>query len=78
MRPGGDAFLLAAMEVTDRMSPGHVSLPDGMGLDDAGPDGATVRVGASPNELTALEDRDPFAGTPWHEFAPARVVALPA
>jgi anaerobic selenocysteine-containing dehydrogenase len=66
------------VQVTDRMSPGHVSLPNGMGLDVAGPDGATVRVGASPNELTALEDRDPFAGTPWHKFVPARVVALPA
>jgi hypothetical protein len=27
----------------------------------------------APNELTSLEDRDPFVGTPWHKHVPARV-----
>ena len=35
---------------------------------------ATVVVtGVAPNELTASEDRDPIAGTPWHKHVPARL-----
>ncbi len=30
------------------------------------------------DELTALEDRDDFAGTPWHKFVPARLEPLRA
>ena len=30
-------------------------------------------VGVAPNELTASEDRDWFAGTPWHKHVRARV-----
>jgi anaerobic selenocysteine-containing dehydrogenase len=60
------------VEVSDRMQPGHVSLPNGMGVDF--PDlGAT---GVAPNELTAGEDRDWLAGTPWHKHTPARVEAV--
>ena len=29
--------------------------------------------GLAPNELTASEDRDPWAGTPWHKSVPARL-----
>ena len=29
--------------------------------------------GIAPNELTATEDRDRFAGTPWHKYVPARI-----
>ena len=58
-----------AVEISDRMQPGHVSLPNGLGLDF--PDlGAT---GVALNELTAGEDRDWLAGTPWHKHTPARV-----
>lgn len=63
---------LARVEVNDRMQPGHVSLPNGFGLDNR--DGN--RVGVAPNELTSLDYRDPFAGTPWHKVVPAQV--LPA
>ena len=65
--PTGAAVAVA--EVTDRMLPGHVSLPNGLGLDHPG-SGVT---GVAPNELTATEDRDPFAGTPWHKSVPARL-----
>jgi anaerobic selenocysteine-containing dehydrogenase len=60
------------VEISDRMQPGHVSLPNGMGLDfpDLG------RTGVAPNELTAGEDRDWLAGTPWHKHTPARVEAV--
>jgi formate dehydrogenase len=33
-------------------------------------------TGAAPNELTASEDRDWFAGTPWHKHVAARVEAV--
>jgi len=54
------------------MSPGHISLPNGMGLDE--PVGETlVRTGVAPNELTNGADRDWLAGTPWHKSVPARL-----
>jgi anaerobic selenocysteine-containing dehydrogenase len=59
--------------LSDRMQAGHVSLPNGLGLDAAVEGGAVRRVGVAPNELTRLEDRDPFAGTPWHKRVPARI-----
>ncbi|MGH0034036.1 MAG: molybdopterin-dependent oxidoreductase [Myxococcota bacterium] len=60
------------VEVTDRMRPGHVSLPNGLGLSNREQD----PVGIAPNELTCCEDRDEFAGTPWHKSVPARLTAL--
>ena len=60
---------LATVEITERMQPGHVSLPNGFGLDNR--DGE--RSGVAPNELTSLERRDRFAGTPHHKYVPARV-----
>jgi len=65
-----------AVEVSDTMQPGHVSLPNGLGLDYPDDRGAPVLTGAAPNELTASEDRDWFAGTPWHKHVPARVEAV--
>ena len=63
---------LAPVEITERMQPGHVSLPNGFGLDNQ--DGE--RSGVAPNELTSVERRDRFAGTPHHKFVPARVEAV--
>jgi anaerobic selenocysteine-containing dehydrogenase len=63
---GGSA--VATVAVTDSMQPGHVSLPNGLGLSGDGP-----VAGVAPNELTRAEDRDEFAGTPWHKFVPAKV-----
>ena len=68
---------VVTVEVTDIMQPGHVSLPNGMGLDEPVPgSSAVVRVGAAPNEFTDNARRDPVAGTPWHKFVPARVEAI--
>ncbi len=64
------------VEVSDRMQPGHLSLPNGLGLDFPDASGATVATGVAPNELTRGEDRDWIAGTPWHKSTPARVEAL--
>jgi len=67
---GGTA--LARVAVTRRMQPGHVSLPNGFGLDNE--DGG--RSGVAVNELTSLDARDRFAGTPHHKIVPARIEAL--
>jgi anaerobic selenocysteine-containing dehydrogenase len=64
------------VEVSEMMQPGHISLPNGLGVDATGPEGGAVRTGVAPNELTSLEDRDWLAGTPWHKHVPARVEAI--
>ena len=66
----------ALVEVTDSMQPGHVSLPNGQGVDYPGEDGKPVLTGVAINELTSLQWRDPIVGTPWHKHVPARVEAV--
>ena len=56
-----------------RMQPGHVSLPNGLGLSYPDAAGTEQVTGTPPNELTASENRDAFAGTPWHKYVPARL-----
>ena len=67
-----------AVELTDALQPGHVSLPNGLGLECPGEDGAPVVTGVAPNELTASDERDWLAGTPWHKHVPARIEAVAA
>ena len=67
---------LATVEVSDAMQPGHVSLPNGFGVDDLDADGRAVRPGVAPNELTSSQWRDSYAGTPWHKHVPARIERL--
>jgi anaerobic selenocysteine-containing dehydrogenase len=81
--PGGRARVTTrrgevevAVEITDTLRPGHVTLPNGQGLEYPDESGKRVVTGAAPNELTASEDRDWFAGTPWHKHVRARVEAL--
>jgi anaerobic selenocysteine-containing dehydrogenase len=61
------------VEITDAMQPGHIILPNGYGVSYPDADGRPVVVGVAPNELTASEDRDWLAGTPWHKHVKARV-----
>ncbi len=63
-----------SVEISDRMQAGHCSLPNGTGLAHGAADG--VLGGIAPNELTASEDCDTLAGTPWHKSTAARVEAL--
>ena len=63
----------AVVEVTDTMLPGHVALPNGAGLWYADREGQEFQHGVAPNELTASEDRDWFAGTPFHKHVLARI-----
>ncbi|RDB49720.1 molybdopterin-dependent oxidoreductase [Tsukamurella tyrosinosolvens] len=64
--------LESSIEISDMMRAGHVSLPNGLGLDYPGEDGL-ARPGIAPNELTSAKHRDRFAGTPWHKYVPARI-----
>jgi anaerobic selenocysteine-containing dehydrogenase len=64
------------VEVSDTMQRGHVSLPNGLGVDHSVADGVLERTGVALNELTSVEDRDWLAGTPWHKHVPARIEAL--
>jgi formate dehydrogenase len=63
------------VEVSASMRPGHVSLPNGLGVTEAP---GERPVGVAPNELTLAEHRDPIAGTPYHKHVPARLEAAPA
>ena len=63
----------AGVEVSAAMQPGHVSLPNGFGVDHVEADGRAVVPGVAPNELTSAQWRDAYAGTPWHKHVPARV-----
>ena len=64
------------VQISDRMQRGHLSLPNGLGLDFPATDGQRVQAGVGPNELTGSEDRDWIAGTPWHKSTPAHVEPL--
>ncbi|WP_280404332.1 molybdopterin-dependent oxidoreductase [Nocardia brasiliensis] len=63
----------AIVEISAMMQQGHISLPNGMGLDTTDGSGQSIRTGVAVNELTSVERRDRFAGTPWHKNVPARI-----
>ncbi len=63
------------VEVSDMMQPGHISLPNGMGVTYPDGDGESS-VGVSPNDLTSNTRRDKFFNTPWHKNVPARIERL--
>jgi formate dehydrogenase len=67
--------VIVVVEVSDSMHRGHVSLPNGLGLGYPSDQGRAV-TGVAPNELTSVEDRDPFVGTPWHKNVPAHIERL--
>ncbi len=66
----------APVEITSELQPGHVSLPNGHGIDYHGADGVLVHRGVALNELTNCDERDPIAGTPWHKHVAARLEKL--
>ncbi|MBJ38659.1 MAG: molybdopterin oxidoreductase [Gammaproteobacteria bacterium] len=70
----GEALVL--VELDDRMQAGTISLPNGQGLNYPGHDGENERTGVYLNELTDLDDRDPWVGTPWHKHVRARLEAV--
>lgn len=60
------------VEISDMMQPGHISLPNGMGVSYPREGGATT-VGVALNTLTSSTRRDEFFGNPWHKNVPARI-----
>lgn len=67
----GSATAVAALD--DGAHRGHVSLPNGLGVDFPDGNGGAIVTGVAPNELTARDDRDPIAGTPHHKRVRARL-----
>jgi anaerobic selenocysteine-containing dehydrogenase len=68
------ASVVVPVEVSDSMQPGHISLPNGLGLSYPTSDGdGEHATGVAPNDLTDAADRDPFVGTPWHKHVLARL-----
>jgi len=63
----------ATVEVSDAMLSGHMSLPNGFGVDDIDSEGRAIVPGVAPNDLTSTLWRDAYAGTPWHKHVPARI-----
>lgn len=61
------------IEVHEGCRPGHISLPNGQGLDVRQADGSIKRLGVALNNLTDYRWRDPIVGTPWHKYVPARL-----
>jgi anaerobic selenocysteine-containing dehydrogenase len=66
----------AVVELSDRLQPGNVTLPNGAGLSYPDGDGKSVLHGVAPNELTATGHRDWLAGTPFHKHVAARIEAV--
>ena len=61
------------VEFNDRMQEGSISLPNGLGTVYPDAAGRPMRTGVHLNELTDLQDRDPWVGTPWHKHVRARL-----
>ena len=65
------------VELNDRMQRGHISIPNGLGLDYPDAESGNMKItGTAPNELTATHLADEFVGTPWHKSVPVRVEAV--
>ena len=67
--------VITSIEISDRMQAGHISLPNGTGLQNDILDGKH-QVGIAPNALTIASSRDSYAGTPWHKYVAAQVEAV--
>ena len=65
------------VRIDDRMQPGHISIPNGMGLSHPDERGEHRQIGVAPNELTAIGWQDEIALTPWHKHVPAHLQKVP-
>jgi anaerobic selenocysteine-containing dehydrogenase len=74
----GGGTIETSVEITDTLKSGHITLPNGFGLDYPDVSGIRSSTGVSVNDLTVTGGRfeDPIAGTPYHKHVPARVEAL--
>ena len=67
---------VARVECNDTLQAGHITLPNGLGLDYPDEGGTPQTTGVAPNELTSNDLADEFVGTPWHKSVPARIEAI--
>lgn len=67
---------IVRVEINDSLCRGMVTLPHGYGMEHPFADGQRHRTGAHINELTAAEDRDPIAGTPYHKYVPVKITRV--
>ena len=68
--------VVVTVALDEGMHPGHLAIPNGLGLDHLDEDGrGHDRRG--PERAHASEDRDRWAGTPWHKSVPARLEPVP-
>ncbi len=64
--------------IDDRLQPGFVAMPNGFGMQYDTAAGGVEIDGVNMNELTSVEDRDPFTGCPYHRWMPCRVERIAA
>ena len=57
----------------ERQQPGSIAMPNGLGMLYPDEQGRQIALGVAPNELTSLDNKDKFVGTPFHKFVPARL-----
>ena len=57
----------------DRQMEGTLALPNGLGMIHPDERGNDVMIGVSLNELTPIDNKDKFVGTPFHKYVPARL-----
>ncbi|MDE0064289.1 MAG: molybdopterin-dependent oxidoreductase [Gammaproteobacteria bacterium] len=70
----GEATVL--VELDERVPAGTISLPNGLGMHYPDANDERNRTGVYLNELTDIEDRDPWVGTPYHKHVRARLEAI--
>lgn len=57
----------------ERQLPGTLAMPNGLGMLHPDENGNDIAMGVSPNELTPIDNKDKFVGTPFHKYVPARL-----
>jgi anaerobic selenocysteine-containing dehydrogenase len=67
------ARLIVRAQADDSMRPGQLALPHGFGQAYPSADGRRLTNGPRINLLTACDNRDPIAGTPYHKHVPVRL-----
>lgn len=60
-------------QVDKKLLDGHVWIPNGFGMQIPTEGGALMQEGVNQNELTDVNDRDPFTGIPHHRCVPCQV-----
>ena len=77
MRPPG--ALILPVQVDAKLMEGYVWMPNGFGSNyPTGGTGSLAVIGGNQNELTDVNDRDPFTGIPHHRYVQCQVERVAA